>query len=246
MKRIDGRMDVKSAAVAAPSRVVPLKSFGQRETAEMRAERSIPFGRRRGPLTVGPRTAVGVSRKFLLTCDCGHSGWYGPMEILALLDAGRGCQGPQCSAMGYREVVWTGEPHISRRLQLFTLLLLRKSEVQSWWGGALDDVSELSFSEGYANFSAYVRMPHVRKKGPWIRRLDENLPFLEGNIMLAAKPDPLFQRMRQEAIEIDGQRVKVNELCELTSLNPADLMLKIFRLGTCDDLMYKLMSEEDV
>mgnify|MGYP003559657950 CR=1 FL=1 len=245
MKRIDACMSVQPAAVATPCRVIPLKSFGQRESAEARAERSIPFGRRRGPLTVGPRTAVGISRKFLRTCDCGHSGWYGPLEALALLDAGKGCQGPKCSALGYREAVWTSGPEASKRLQLFTLLLLRKDEVESWWGGSLDDVNELSFDEGYAHFSAYVRTKGVRRGGPWIHRLDVELPFLEGNVVLDRKPDPVFLHMKQEVLEVDGQRVKVSELCQITGLAPADLMLKIFRLGTCDDLMFKLMTEEE-
>lgn len=245
MKRIDADLSEHvPAAVTVPSRTIPLKSLSLFESPEARAMRAIPFGRRRGPLTVGPRAPVGIHRKFLLMCDCGHSGWYEAVEIVSLLDQGKGCQSEKCSAIGYREAVWVEEPTVSRKLQLYTLLLLKGEEVQSWWGGTLDDTHELTFAEAYENFSAYVQTRGVRRGGPWIRRLDPELPFLEGNVILSKKPDPVFVHMRDGALDVDGQRMKVRELCALTGLSPADLMLKIFKIGTCDDLIFNLMSEE--
>lgn len=196
----------------------------------------LPFNRKVGPITVGPNRPMGRDKRYFASCDCGHSGWYQVADLLAILDSKSGCGQPKCNALSFRAAVWRTEDSLP--LQLFTLLLICPQDVESLWGGTFDDLYEVGFEEACANL-----LPHLEGSGAWLCRKDLELPFIEGNVYLGSKPDPAIQGAHKARIEVDGTPMKMRELCEIAGLGVYDLLMKLYKLGTTDDLLFHLLEE---
>ena len=197
----------------------------------------LPFGRKIGPIKVGPNRPKGNPPKYFAQCDCGRQLWCEPKELLSILEDRSGCGHDQCTTLSFRAAVWHTEE--SLRLQLFSLLLVCPQDIQSWWGGTFDDMYSLSFEEGYQNLLA-----DLEGEGIWMTRIDPTLPFMEGNMSFGKKPDVALQRVKSHFITVDGTPMRVTELCEISGLGAFDLLMKIYKLGTTDDLLFKLLEEQ--
>ena len=213
-----------------PSRQVKIMSV---KTGGKKAK-VLPFGRKIGPIKVGPDRPKGNPPTYFAQCDCGRHGWYQPKELLAILEDKSGCGHPQCSALSFRAAVWHSKD--SLRLQLFSLLLFYNHMVQSRWGGSFDDMYSLPFDEAYENL-----LEDLEVEGVWLNRIDPELPFMEGNVRFGRKPDIALQRVRSYSIPVEGIPMRVTELCELSGLGAFDLLMKIYKLGTTDDLLINIM-----
>lgn len=216
-----------------PSRQVKILSV---KTSGEKAK-LLPFGSKIGPIKVGPDRPKGNPPKYFAQCDCGRQGWYRPADLLEILDSQSGCGHEKCNALSFRATIWRSPD--SLRLQLFSLLLLCPDLVQSRWGGTFDDMYSLSFDAGYTNLLA-----DLEGTGIWLSRVDPSLPFMEGNVGFSRRPDPVLQKVRSHSIAVDGVAMRVTELCEIAGLGASELLLKIYKLGTTDDLLIKLMEEE--
>ncbi len=232
---------IKQPAPFEPSEVIPISSIQKRALTEDEwAEGCIPFGRRVGHLLVGPQKPVGEGRQFYAQCDCGTQIWKSATELLELVRKHRSCGEPACTANGLRERVWYAED--SLRMQLYLLLLLAPEEFQSPWGGCLDEMVQVGFEEGLRALREHLSCVKPPEGKNWLVRIDEDLPFIEGNVTLGERADKILRGVRQRSITVEGQQVSVKELCSISGLTPSKLLVRIYRLGTTENLFYNLMT----
>ncbi|PNV83377.1 MAG: hypothetical protein C0610_17105 [Desulfobacteraceae bacterium] len=220
-----------------PTKQVKIRSL---HTGSGKAKKALPFGRKVGHLKVGPDRPIGKTQRYYAACDCGHTDWYEAQELREMLERWGGCGQPTCTALSFNETVWASEE--SLRLQLFFLLALCPDRVQSDWGGKLDDMYELDLDQGLANLQSYLTDHGY--SGVWLSRYDEGLPFLEDNVYLSNKPDKSLRGFALSRIEVDEEMFTMHELCQLSGLAPFALLMKMYELGTTDDLIFNLMGEE--
>lgn len=220
-----------------PTRQVKIRSV---HIDSGKAQKLLPFGRKVGHLKIGPDRPIGKDRRYFATCDCGHTGWYTAEELRGKLDRWGGCGEPTCTALSFSETVWASEE--SLRMQLFCLLMLCPERIQSDWGGTLDDMYELDLDQGLENLQSYLTEQGYN--GVWLSRYDEGLPFLEDNVYLTRKPDKMLRGFSTARIEVDEEMFTMQELCQLSGLTPFALLIKLYKLGTTDDLIFNLMGEE--
>jgi len=201
----------------------------------------LPFNRKVGHLKVGPNRPIGKESKFFFTCDCGNSGWLTAGEMREILCRYSGCGEPDCTALSFDETVWTSRD--SLRIQLFALLLLCPEDVQSFWGGTMDDMYEgIDFEEALINLSLYLEDNDCG--GVWLGRVSERLPFMETNVRLSSKPDKVLLNFSKAKIEVEGEDMTMKELCGIGNLSPDELLLRLYELGTTDDLLINLMENK--
>lgn len=217
-----------------PSRKVPLTKLGTARKPDL------PFNSRSGHLTIGPNRPTGKDKRYYAACDCGHKGWYTEGELRGMVDGHSGCGRPACSAMSYHDKLWVTPD--SLQIQHFTITLLRPELIQSWWGGTMDDMYDMEQMEGFLHMQDYLMTGGY--SGVWLTRLDENLPFLEGNLRLGKRPDKILRKFSKAKVMIDEVEFSMEELCHLSGLNAEDLLLKIYRRGGTDDLLFNLMEEK--
>lgn len=220
-----------------PTRRVQIQSL---EIGSGKALKLLPFGRKVGHLKIGPNRPVGKDQRIFATCDCGHTGWYTCEELREKLDRWAGCGEPTCTALSFNETIWASDE--SLRMQLFCLLALCPERIQSDWGGKLDDMYTLDLDQGLENLQAYLTEQGY--SGVWLSRFDEGLPFLEDNVFLSRKPDKVLRGFATARIEVDEEMFTMKELCQLSGLAPFELLMKLYKLGTTDDLIFNLMGEE--
>lgn len=211
-----------------PTRAVKITSRKKRPT-------TLPFGRKAGPLTLGPNRPVGKDGKYFARCTCGHQGWYAIEELEKLVYAKSGCGQPKCNALTFREAIWNTPE--SLRLQLFTLITLYPQELESYWGGTFDDLYELSFEDAYLNFAEALD----GVAGKWVTRVDPELPLIEGNVTLGAKPDRTLTSLHRVKVDVDGVPMRMKELCQLSGLGAYELLMKLYKRGSTDDLLFTLL-----
>ncbi len=241
METLDGGTQRKPLT---PSRSIPLKHFDIEVKPERAAEERLPFNRKVGLLTMGPRRVTGRARKFFALCECGARVEGTALELLRMIDRGLGCGQDDCSAVSFKDVVW-GRTDESVRIQLFILLRVCPEEVQSLWGGTLDDMWQPTFDEAAATLEHYLHADEWPESSVWLARLNPDLPFMEGNVGLSRKPDDALKRMASKAIDVGGQDMSLRELCQVTGLELPDLMLRIYRIGETDSLLERLLNWED-
>lgn len=201
---------------------------------------NLPFNSKSGHLTIGPNRPTGKDSRYYAACDCGHRGWYTEAELLDMVDGFSGCGRPSCSAMSYHDKLWVSPD--SLKIQHFTITLLRPELMQSWWGGTMDDFYEISQQEGFDNLMGYLEASGI--SGVWLGRLDENLPFMEGNVRLGKQPDKILRFFAKAKVEVEGSLFTMKELCNISGAKAEDLLLKIYEIGGTDDLLFKLMEEQ--
>ena len=221
------------------TRKVALKSFsvvkGKVVNARS-AEATLPFGQKVGPLKIGHNRPLGRERKFYAQCECGTGRWYTASTLHLMIDDRLGCGEPDCCVISLKEKLWRDKEE-SLRLQLFLLLVTQPDEVQSVWGGSLDDLTPVrSFEEGYDNLTSYLK-----GGGQWFKRHDEELPFIEGNVSLSYTPDGLLSKVASGTVLIEGVPMSFRELCHKTGLRATDLLLKLYKLRDCEDLLLTIM-----
>jgi hypothetical protein len=137
--------------------------------------------------------------------------------------------------------VWASDE--SLRIQLSTLLLLCPEEVESWWGGTMDDMFELeTLDEAVLHLSMYLEDKDFT--GVWISRKDDRMPFMETNVLLSSKPDVVFMRYAKGTVEVEGQLMSMKELCSIGQVNASELLLLMYEMGTTDDLLINLMEHK--
>lgn len=215
-----------------PSNQIPLGDFN--------AQPKLPFGKKVGHMKVGPNRPVGKRfPKYFATCDCGHTGWYSERDLNEILSRWGGCGEPSCTALNFHETVWTSPD--SLRIQLHILLLLCPEEVESWWGGRMDDFHELDRDQGFRNLEEYLLERGY--SGVWLGRKDTGLPFMESNVILSSRPDEVFLRFDKATVEVEGERMSMKELCSISGLTADQLLTMIYELGTTDDLLFNLLEK---
>jgi len=216
-----------------PSQQIPLGSLEENQPI-------LPFNRKIGHMKVGPNRPIGKKeRKYFAACDCGHSDWYTVEALSEILNRWGGCGQPNCTALNFGELVWTTED--SLRIQHTLLLILCPEEVESWWGGTMDDVHELDRYSGYRNLEEYLLEQGY--SGVWLGRKNTLLPFMESNVVLSAEPDSVFQRFSKAKVEVDGQQFTMKELCSISGMSADQLLITIYELGTTDDLLFYLLEK---
>ena len=205
-------------------------------------EKRLPFNKRVGPMKVGPNAPKIVDGKLLYyaVCKCGQTGWYEEGQLRDILELKTGCGGERCTAVSFRHAVWRTEE--SLRLQLFTFLLIGSKHVSSFYGGTHDDMYKLDFEEAYENLEEELKL-QGESSGPWLSRKADDLPFMEGNVQVGYEPDPLLRRANRCFILVDGSPIRLDEVGELSGLSTQTLLMRIYKLGGTDDLLYKLMEE---
>ena len=221
-----------------PSRQVKINSI---HTSTGKAQKLLPFGRKVGHLKVGPDRPIGRDRRYYAACDCGHSGWYTADQLRGMLSRWGGCGEETCTALSFKETVWTSDEE-SLRIQLFCLQLLTPDKIQSDWGGTLDDLYTVDLDQGLDNLRSYLTGQGY--SGVWLSRFQEELPFLEGNVFLSQKPDKVLRRFALAKVEVDEEMFTMQELCQLSGLTSFNLLIKMYKLGTTDDLIFNLMEEK--
>jgi len=200
---------------------------------------TLPFGKKVGHIKVGPNRSIGKDQKYFATCDCGRSDWYTAGELWGMLDNYGGCGMDDCTALSFRDTVWYSDE--SLKMQLYTVLLLRPEDVQSVWGGTMDDLYEVGLKQALTNLQDYFTEEHC--SGVWLSRKDEGLPFMEGNLRLSTKPDAVFRQFAKASVLVEGEPMTMKELCCISGLNASELLLRLYKLGTTDDLLLNLMED---
>lgn len=215
-----------------PSTQIPLGEFNAKPT--------LPFGRKVGHMKVGPNRPVGKGPKYFATCDCGNTGWYTVNELSEILSRWGGCGEPSCTALNFHETVWISPD--SLRMQLHILLLLCPEEVESWWGGTMDDFHEIDRDQGFRNLEEYLLEKGY--SGVWLGRRDTGLPFMESNVYLTSRPDDVLLHFDKAKVDVEGQMMTMKELCHISGLSADQLLTMIYELGTTDDLLYLLLENK--
>jgi hypothetical protein len=214
-----------------PSTTIPLASALN--------QKPLPFGRKVGHIKVGANRPVGNPARYFATCDCGNKDFYLLEELKEIISRWGGCGKPDCTALNFKDTVWTSPD--SLRMQLHVLLMLAPEEVESWWGGTMDDVHELDRDAGYRNLEEYLL--EKGQVGVWLGRKDSYLPFMESNVFLGNKPDKLLLNFDKGKIEVEGEMMTMKELCQFSKLDADQLLLMIYELGTTDDLLFNLLEK---
>lgn len=215
-----------------PSRTAPLSAFA--EEVDL-----LPYGRRVGPLRLGPNRPTGKQGLIHAVCDCGHSGWYTKDCLQSLVDMHSGCGQPSCTALSLTDKVWASPD--SLRLQLCLLLAMCPDQVQSAWGGTLDDLYTVSREDAEVALKDYV--DSLQGLGQWMVRIDEELPYMEGNVRRGVKPEKAFRRFSNTKVTVDGTEFTLKELCDIGNKTAAQVLSMICDRGTTDDLLAALMEE---
>jgi len=200
-------------------------------------EPALPFGRKVGHMKIGPNRPIGKPVKYFATCDCGHKDFYTVEQLREILSRWGGCGTDGCTALNFRDTVWTSPD--SLRMQHSLLLVMCPEEVESWWGGTMDDLAELTPEQGYRNLEAYLDDSGLT--GKWLSRKDPFLPFMESNVKLGSEPDKMFMRFDRAKLQVEGEILTMKELCRISKLNADQLLIMIYELGTTDDLLYNLL-----
>ncbi len=213
-----------------PTRTAPLSAFTARR-------QRLPYGRRRGSLKIGPNRPTGRDSRIFAACDCGHTGWYTEEALWHLLNHWESCAEPGCTKTPLRDRIWQSPD--SLKMQLFYLTLFHPEEVQSAWGGTLDDLYVTSLEEGAIKLSDYLTS--TQPEGAWVGRYDLHLPFIEGNVRLQDLPDPLLKKAERASLLVDGERFTLKELCGLGNTSPGVLLMWIYERGGTDDLIADLI-----
>jgi hypothetical protein len=215
-----------------PSRKAPLSAF-------IEVPDLLPYGRRSGPLKIGPNRPVGKQGLIHAVCDCGNSGWYPKAQLQTMVDTHSGCGEPSCTALSLADKVWASPD--SLRLQLCLLLAMCPDQVQSAWGGTLDDLYVVSREEAETALKDY--MAGLPGMGLWVVRIDDELPYMEGNVKRGTKPEKAFRRFSNTKITVDGTEFTLKELCDIGNRTAAEILSMICDRGTTDDLLAALMEE---
>jgi hypothetical protein len=215
-----------------PSRTAPLSVFAEEEV-------ELPYSRRSGPLKLGPNRPVGKENKIHAVCDCGHSEWYPKEELRKLVESHSGCGRYTCTALSLTDKIWASPE--SLRLQLCLLLALCPEQVPSLWGGTLDDLYSVSREEAEASLTKYRAT--LKGLGVWLVRIDEELPYMEGNLKRSARPEKSFRRFGGVKITVDGTEFTLKELCSIGKRTAAQVLSTICDMGTTDDLIAVLLGE---
>lgn len=218
-----------------PSRSIPITAVDIASGKPPRAE--IHFNRKVGHLTIGPNRPIGRAKKIYATCDCGSKNWYPMDELERMVRERAGCGTKTCTALSFGEAVWRTPE--ATRLQLFTLLLIRPEEVESLWGGTADDVFEVPFEQAVENLNQYLVGQGCT--GLWLARKDKLLPFMQSNVTLGNRPDPMMSQFSDATVEVEGVKMSMKELCSIGNMNASSLLLTLYERGTTDDLLVHLM-----
>ncbi len=220
---------------------VKVKKKGPPKVELTSRETKVPFGTKQGPLKIGKGNPVGKDRLFETHCDCGRSSLMSVEDILHNVSEGLGCGFQKCSILPFVSHLWKGMGK-SLHLQLLFRLLGDPDDVFSYWGGSLEDAFSMDLPEAFNNFFPYCKSLMESDDHYWACKECDDLPFIEGNIIMKEAPDTAIKTLLKDKVIIHGQFYSMQDLATIMGGNTQEVMKALFECESIDRLLTQLVS----